>query len=145
MVVKGENAGYQHFLLFPLCFPSNQNFISFVSISQQSSADAVNFEKANFFSFGKGFTKQEVYCRYNVYGLQVLPAHVFITSVQSKQTRNALINQTDITPVCCFNLKVGFRFNDDYCIYLLENGQIYCERCRISVGLFRCHGLMMNR
>ena len=102
-------------------------------------------KKLFFFSFGKGFTKQEVYCRYNVYGLQVLPAHVFITSVQSKQTRNALINQTDITPVCCFNLKVGFRFNDDYCIYLLENGQIYCERCRISVGLFRCHGLMMNR
>ena len=51
---KGENAGNQHFLLFPPCFlpfpKTNFNFsFTFILLS----ANALNLDKSKIFSFGK--------------------------------------------------------------------------------------------
>ena len=49
---KGENAGNQHFLLFPKCFLPFSNQIS-ISQSHLSSANAFNLDRSKILSFGK--------------------------------------------------------------------------------------------
>ena len=54
MVRKGENAGNQHFLLFPQCFLPFPEQISIFSVAFiLSSATAFNFEWSKIFSFVK--------------------------------------------------------------------------------------------
>ena len=51
IVGKGENAGNQHFLLFPQCFPKpifNSSFILILSY-----ANAFNLDQSKMLSFGK--------------------------------------------------------------------------------------------
>ena len=59
IVGKGENAGNQHFLLFPQCFLSFPQQISIVQ-SQLffSSANAFNLDLSEILSFGKKFMVQ---------------------------------------------------------------------------------------
>ena len=58
---KGENAGYEHFLLFPQCFyPSKDNFNFLVALTFLS-ANAVNLDKSTKFSFGKGLTVSDLH------------------------------------------------------------------------------------
>ena len=55
IVGKGENAGNQHFLLFPQCFPSihpQKNFCFSVTFIL-SSANAFNLDQSKNLSFGK--------------------------------------------------------------------------------------------
>ena len=55
MVGKGENAGNQHFLLFPQCLhPYKGKFASFEPHLKLSSANAFNLDKATVLLFGKG-------------------------------------------------------------------------------------------
>ena len=53
IVGKGENAGYQHFLLFPQCFQPHQTEIMISNTLMLSSANAFNFDLAKFLSFGQ--------------------------------------------------------------------------------------------
>ena len=51
---KGENAGNQHFLLFPTVFSTlSKREIIILIIFNMSSAKAFNFDKSNILSFGK--------------------------------------------------------------------------------------------
>ena len=51
---KGENAGNQHFLLFPQCFlPFSKQIEIFYLTFKLSSADAFNLELSKILSFGK--------------------------------------------------------------------------------------------
>ena len=51
---KGENAGYQHFLLIPQCFlPFAKQISIFQAIFVLSSANAFNLEQFKILSFGK--------------------------------------------------------------------------------------------
>ena len=57
IVGKGENAGNQHFLLFPQCFPPFPNQISFSLLTFiLSSANASNSDQSKILSFGKRLT-----------------------------------------------------------------------------------------
>ena len=60
IVEKGENAGYQHFLLFPQCFLRfpKQNFNFSVPLLL-SSANALNLDQAKNLSFGKELITRE--------------------------------------------------------------------------------------
>ena len=53
---KGENAGYQHFLLFPRCFQPFQRQIIVLSTFTLSSANALNLDQSVILSFGKELT-----------------------------------------------------------------------------------------
>ena len=53
IVGKGENAGNQHFLLFPQCFLPNSRNYYFYNIKNLSSAYALNLDKSKFLSSGK--------------------------------------------------------------------------------------------
>ena len=54
IVGKGENAGKQHFLLFPQCFYTlSQTNFSISATFKFSSANALNLDKSNNLSFGK--------------------------------------------------------------------------------------------
>ena len=58
---KGENAGNQHFLLFPQCFLPYQGYkSSFSTKSILSSANAFNFNWSNILSFGKEFNQGQI-------------------------------------------------------------------------------------
>ena len=56
---KGENAGYQHFLLFLQCFPRG-SLITILATFHVSSA--LNLERAKIFSFGKELTLYRTIC-----------------------------------------------------------------------------------
>ena len=57
MVGKGENAGYQHFLLFLSCFlPFQKKNFSFLATLIWSSAHAFNLDQSKNLSFGKELT-----------------------------------------------------------------------------------------
>ena len=54
IVGKGENAGDQHFLLFPQCFLPFPKQISIFSVTfTLLSANALNFDKSRILSLGK--------------------------------------------------------------------------------------------
>ena len=55
IVEKGENAGNQHFLLFPQCFfyPSKIKFQVLIHTFELSSANAFNLDRFKILSFGK--------------------------------------------------------------------------------------------
>ena len=54
MVVKGEKAGYQHFLFFPPCFLPFLNQISIIHLHLfLSSANAFNLDQSRILPFGK--------------------------------------------------------------------------------------------
>ena len=55
IVEKGENAGNQHFLLFPQCFLPFPNYFSFTSIL--SSANAFNLDQSKILSYGNGLVQ----------------------------------------------------------------------------------------
>ena len=58
IVGKGENAGNQHFLLFPLCFLLNQGGnCSVLATFSLLSAKAFNLDWSKILSFGKGLIK----------------------------------------------------------------------------------------
>ena len=57
IVRKGENAGNQHFLLFPQCFLPKASF-NFWYTSKWSSANAFNLDRSKICSFGKELTDQ---------------------------------------------------------------------------------------
>ena len=50
---KGENAGNQHFLLFPQCFVPNHTEIIVSAMLKFSSANAFNLDQSKILSFGK--------------------------------------------------------------------------------------------
>ena len=52
IVGKGENAGYQHFLLFPQCFLPSYFWATFIMLS----ANASNLHQTKILSFGKELT-----------------------------------------------------------------------------------------
>ena len=57
IVRKGENAGNQHFLLFPQCFlPFPKQGLLFYSNFFMSSANAFNLDQSKVLSFGKELT-----------------------------------------------------------------------------------------
>ena len=53
-VGKGENAGNQHFLLFPQCFLLYQRAIVILATFNLLSANAFNFVSSEILLFGKG-------------------------------------------------------------------------------------------
>ena len=53
IVGKGENAGNQHFLLFPQCFLLSQNKFQFLQSLILSSGNALNLDQSKILSFGK--------------------------------------------------------------------------------------------
>ena len=55
-VGKGENAGYQHFLLFPHCFLLNQREFVILALFNLSSAKAFNWDLFKNLSFGKSLS-----------------------------------------------------------------------------------------
>ena len=55
-VGKGENAGNQHFLLFPQCFLLNQREIVSLAAFNLSSANAFSLVTSKILSFGKELT-----------------------------------------------------------------------------------------
>ena len=56
IVGKGENAGNQHFLLFPQCFlPCQRKILTILASLKSSSANAFNLDKSKILSFGKEF------------------------------------------------------------------------------------------
>ena len=60
IVGKGENAGNQHFLLFPQCFLPFPKQVSFFSVTFiLSSANAFNLDQSKILSFGKETHKFE--------------------------------------------------------------------------------------
>ena len=57
IVGKGENAGNQHFLLFPQCFlPYQREKSLFQTTFILSSANAFNLDQSKIVPFGKGLT-----------------------------------------------------------------------------------------
>ena len=57
IVGKGENAGNQHFLLFPQFFhPSQKEFLCFLVTFKLLSANAFNLDQSKILVFGKGLT-----------------------------------------------------------------------------------------
>ena len=54
---KGENAGYQHFLLFPQCFLPILKTISIFELFILSSATGFNSDQSKTLLFGKGLRK----------------------------------------------------------------------------------------
>ena len=53
IVGKGENAGYQHFLLFLQCFLLHQREIVILGTFYLSSANAINLVMSKILLFGK--------------------------------------------------------------------------------------------
>ena len=58
IVGKGENAGYQHFLLFPQCFYPSKNKFKFSVTFILSSTGAFNLDQSKNLSFGKKLRKK---------------------------------------------------------------------------------------
>ena len=64
---KGENAGNQHFLLFPQCF---QPFEEQISDFQSHSANAFNLDWTKDLSFGKELTHSHTMTPFDARGKQ---------------------------------------------------------------------------
>ena len=58
IVGKGENAGYQRFLLLPKCFLSYQKQFFYQTRFNLWSANALNLDQSNILSFGKELIQQ---------------------------------------------------------------------------------------
>ena len=85
IVGKGENAGNQHFLLFPQCFLLYQKTEIIISVTVNlSSAYSFNLDKPKIFSFGKELVQYEIWS-----GWKEKPKY---------------IEQSSSLQVCCFLL-----------------------------------------
>ena len=84
---KGENAGNQHFLLFPQCFlPFPKEISIFYITFIMSSANAFNLDKSKILSFGNFPTFLSLsfcYPFYSVYPYSIISLHLITISTHA--------------------------------------------------------------
>ena len=61
LVGKGENAGNQHFILFPQCFLRVPKQVSIIQYHVLSSANAFNLDQSKILLFGKELSQELSY------------------------------------------------------------------------------------